>query len=188
MSTLEPPSRGPAPLFPRGLAWAIVLLLSLQLGLGYLQGALLHRQHAELQSLRADIQDLADAIDDSTGNSGGEVNGGRSLRPGRGPLQGARAPRLVKTSHVVLDPGPEDEDKLDEKNRKEMKEVQDSAKKAVADARKAQSQLSLSENARKAEEKAKLEAAQSQWQKGALAATALVVLALLLRAWWRRRG
>jgi hypothetical protein len=164
----------------------VVVLLSLQLGLGYLQGALLHRQHVELMSLRADIQDLAEALDQDSNSS--EAGDSRGWRPGRRSLPGHSAPSFQKSGLLVLDPGVDDEDKFEEKTRKEMKEVQESNKKAVADARKVQSQLSISENARKAEEKAKMDAAQSQWQKWSMVALGVVALAFVLRAWWRRRG
>ena len=186
MNLEDSSSRGLAPVFPRGLAWAVVLLLSLQLGLGYLQGALLHRQHAELQSLRADIQDLAEALDQ--GSTGSEAGESRGWRPGRHPIVGHPGPRFQKTGLVVLDPGVDDEDKQQEKTLKEMKEVQESNKKAVQDARKVQSQLSITENARKAEEKARMEAADNEWKKWSLAGLAVVVVAFGLRAWWRRRG
>lgn len=167
--------------FPRGLAAAVVLLLVLQLGLGYLQGGLLHRQHAELQSLRADLQDLVDALEQSQGAVGGTVGEGEGwaftrtarLRP---------APRYAKAGFAVL--GSEEE----EKTMKELRENKEAAKKAIQDSRKAQEQISYSENARKAEQKAKIESAQNDWQKWSLAGLALVVLAFLVRGWLRRRG
>lgn len=175
-------SRGPGPGFPRGLAGAVVLLLVLQLALGYLQGGLLHRQHAELQSMRADIQDLVEALEQSQGATGGMVGRDEDWSFTRHPARTRPAPRYLKTRVAVL--GPEEE----EKTLKELKETRDSAKKAVQDSRKAQEQLSISENAKKAEQKAKVESAQNQWQKWSLAGLGLVVLAFVIRGWLRRNG
>jgi hypothetical protein len=184
---MNPPDtspRGPAPGFPKGLGWAVVVLLTLQLGLGYLQGALLHRQHAELQSLRADLQDLAEALDQSQGNTGGSVGQESSAwKPIRRP--GSPAPRLQKTGRAVLDT--DEDEKNQEKTQKDLKEVQESNQKAVKDARKAREQLSITENIRKADEKAKIEAAENEWKKWSFAALALVLVAFFVR-WWRRRG
>jgi hypothetical protein len=161
----------------------VVVLLVLQLGLGYLQGALLHRQHAELQSMRTDIQDLVDALEQSQGTLGGAVGEEEGWSFTRTPPQVRRpAPRWAKTRFAVL--GIEEE----EKALKELQASRDSGKKAVQDSRKAQQQISITENAKKAEEKAKIESVQNDWQKWSLAGLGLVVLAFILRAWWRRRG
>ena len=71
---------------------------------------------------------------------------------------------------------------------KELQESRDSGKKAVKDAREAQSKLSISENAKKAEQKKAMEAAQNQWVPYAWMASGAGLLALLIRGWLRRRG
>ncbi len=173
------PAPRPVALFPRWLGAAIVILLSLQLALGYLQGALLHRQQEELRSLRADIQDLAEAIDQGQGAFDGGHDPGDPWRRSHG--RGRAGTRPVP-ARFVLD-GDEDD-----RARKEVQQSADSARKAVADARKAEKQLSIAENIRKAEEQQRIEAAQNRWQKWALAALGLVVLGFLARGWIRNRG
>ena len=182
MNESDPTPQVSGPRLPRGLAGAVVILLSLQLGLGYLQGALLHRQHAELQSMRADLQDLVEALEQSQGNVGGAVGEGGSWSFTRGRSRNRAVPGYSKTHLAVL--GSEEE----EKAVKELQESKDSAKKAVQEARKAQEQVSFTENARKADEQAKLQAAQSGWQKWTFLGLGLVLAALVLRAWLRRRG
>ena len=55
-------------------------------------------------------------------------------------------------------------------------------------AKKAQQQVSITENARKAETREKIDAAQGNWQKWSLIALGVVALALIIRAWIQRRG
>ncbi len=179
MNDPRTPAPPPAPGLPRGLAAAGVILLTLQLALGYLQGGLLHRQHGELQSLRADLQDLTEALEQSQGSGGGTVGGERWSFTRRTPGPG---PRYRAAGMAVL--GSDD----DERAQKELQQSRDSAKKAVQEGRKAQEQLSITENARKADEKARMDSAQNQWQRWSLAGAGLVVLAFVLRGWWRRRG
>ncbi len=76
----------------------------------------------------------------------------------------------------------------DDRARKEVQQSADSARKAVADARKTEKQLSIAENIRKAEEQQRIDAAQNRWQTWALAALGLVVLGFLARGWIRNRG
>ena len=76
----------------------------------------------------------------------------------------------------------------EEKARKELEESKNSAQKAVKDAREVQSKLSIEENYRKAEEKKQVEAAQNTWTKWVWATLGLLALAMVGRAWLRRRG
>lgn len=173
------PDNRPAVLFPKWLGLAIVVLLSLQLGLGYVQGALLHRQQEEIRSLRADIQELAEAIDQGQGAMDGGQADGEVWRFSRG--RSPSRPRLLAARRVL------DGDE-DDRARKEVQQSTDSARKAVSDARKAEKQLSITENMRKADEQQRINAAQNQWQKWALAALGLAVLGFLARGWIRNRG
>lgn len=175
------PRQGPS--FPRGLGAAVVLLLALQLVLGYIQGGLLHRQHGELQSMRADLQDLAEALEQSQGATGGTVGEDNPWTFTQRPLTHRRAPRLLKVHRL----SPEGDEATDQA-KKDLQQARESAQKAVQDSRKVREQLSITENARKAEEKAKAEAAQNEWKKWSLGALVLVVLAFFLRSWLRRRG
>lgn len=175
------PERVPDAPFPRWLGIAVVVLLSLQLALGYVQGALLHRQQAELHSLHTDLQDLTEAIDQTHGAADDDADNGGTWRPAM-VHRPAPPPRMAK---AVLDG--DEEDRI----RKEQEKSAESARKAINDARKAQSQLSVAENARRVEEAAtqkKIGAAQDQWQKWALVALGLGALGLAARAWIRRRA
>ena len=175
------PDRTPAPAFPRWLGLTLVALLSLQLVLGYLQGALLHRQQSELHALRTDLQDLTEAIEQSQGSMDGNPDQGEAWRPA-GPAARNRPRPYTKAGWMVLD-GDEDD-----RARKETRQSQESARKAVDDAKKAQQQVSIVENARKAETREKIDAAQGNWQKWSLIALGFVALALIVRAWIQRRG
>lgn len=172
------PGRPPA-LFPRKLGFAILVLLSLQLALGYLQGALLNRQHEELRSLRTEIQDLTATLEQGYG----------VVDPGAGedawkPARRLRArPRTYAAAGMVVLDGDEED-----RARKELQQSKESAGKAVEDARKAQSQVSIEENARKAEVARKVDEAGGRWQKWTLIAIGVVVLAFLVRSWLRGRG
>jgi hypothetical protein len=175
------PSAAPqAVLFPRWLGLAIVVLLSLQLALGYVQGALLNRQKEELRALRSDLQDLAEAVEQSHGASAGDPEAGEVWRP-------LALRRPGKPAHAVVARTVLDVDE-DERARKELQQSLDSGKKAVADSRKAQEQVSITENARKAEVRKDIDKAENHWLKGSLLALGLVTLGLLARAWFRRRG
>lgn len=188
---LRPESVPDRPLPPRWLGIAVVLLLSLQLALGYVQGALLHRQQAELHSLRTDLQDLTEAIEQNHGALEGDTGDPEVWRPTRyarhahharydAPRRPAKQPPVV--ARAVLD-GDEDD-----RIKKELDQSKESAKKAVQDARKAQEQVSFAENARKAEARQQVDAAHGQWQKWSLIALGVVALALVARAWIRRRA
>lgn len=179
----SPPDRAPTSVFPKWLGYAIVLLLSLQLALGYVQGALLHRQQEELRSIRSDLSDLAEVIEQGQGAMDGGSGQDGVWRPTapRGSRRSARPP-LVLNARMVLD-GDEDE-----RARKDLEQSRENARKAVSDAHKVQEQLSVTENARKAEEKKQIDAAQNQWQKWSFIALGLVALALIIRAWIQRRG
>lgn len=175
------PEQRPAPLFPQWLGVAVVVLLTLQLGLGYVQGALLHRQQAELHSLRTDLQDLTEALEQSHG----AADNGTGSEDWRPASRRARRGPYVLAARTVLDG--DEEDRI----RKEQEKSAESARKAINDARKAQGQLSVAENAHKAEAAAtqkRVDTAQDQWQKWVFIALGLGVLGLAARAWIRRNA
>jgi hypothetical protein len=58
----------------------------------------------------------------------------------------------------------------------------------VSEAREVQSKLSIEENIRKADEKAKVDSAENTWQKWLLAALGAGLLAVAVRSWLSRRG
>lgn len=158
------------------LRWIVPLLLSVQIGLLWIQGAQLHRQNQQLSDLRADIQDLADSLDSGQDDTAlQDDTGAVPLRRRDHPR-----PRLQRVAVLGLQ---------DEKDAaaEELRASRDSERKAVKDAREAQSKLSIEENARKAEEARKLQGATDRWQRWSLAALGLLCLAWLARAWFRRR-
>lgn len=159
------------------LRWTIPSLLALQLALLWLQGAQLHRQNQALQGLREDIQALTESLD---ANSHGPVG----TEEGDTIVPASFLPRPVQQKKVAV-LGVQEEQ---EAASKEMQASRESAQKAVKDAREAQSKLSLEENARKAEEGKKVQAATSTWQRWVYGALGLVALALAARAVIQRRG
>lgn len=156
----------------------IVALLCAQLGLTWLQGRLLHQQHQDLQDLRGEIQFLTDSIEQGSAEA---MLDEMSLAPAKVPLRRCRR-SFVRVARV----SPQEE--KPEQAAKDLEASRASAQKAVKDAREVQSKLSLSENARKAEEKAKVQGVQHSGAKWLLVALGGGLLALVVRAWLRRRG
>lgn len=159
------------------LRWLVPLLLSIQIGLLWLQGAQLHQQNQQISQLRADIQDLADSLGTSQDDSAPQDED-TGVVPLRQRIH--RRPRFQRVAVLGLQ---------DEKDSAadELRAAQASAQKAVKDAREAQSKVSIEENARRAEESRKVRGATAAWQKGAIGAVGLLCLAWLLRSWFRRR-
>lgn len=161
------------PRIPTWLAPIVVILLVMQLALLWLQGSLLHRQHQDLVGLREDVQELTDTVEEALYT---QDDFEESAAPARHRLQ---VPHLLR----VQDPAPADEDPA----RKELQESAASGQKAVQQAQEARSKLSIEEAARKAEEKAEVDAAESHWQKWMLVALGAGLLAWAVRAWIQRR-
>lgn len=158
------------------LRWIIPTFLGLQLGLLWIQGAQLHRQNQVLQGLREDIQALTDSIENSQ-YSADFQDEGEAVPASFGPP--AAPPKRV----AVL--GAEEEQ---ESAAREIKASRESAEKAVKEAREAQSKLSIAENARKAEEARKVQAATHSWQNWVWLALGLVAAALVGRSLIRRQA
>ncbi len=162
------------------LTWIVPLLLSLQVGLLWIQGVQLHQQNQLLKDLRGDVQDLADSLDNSQDSADGPDD--TSAMPLR--HSDHRRPRLQRTAfHLQQD----DPDAASREAAKELEASRESAQKAVKEAREDQSKLSFEENARKAEEARKVQGATNAWQRWSLGALALLVVAWLVRAYLRRR-
>lgn len=159
------------------LRWTVPALLVLQLGLLWLQGAQLHRQNQVLQGLREDLQALTDSLD-----FGAEEPLSEDEQPQAVPAGFLPHPKPQKRVAVL---GVQEEQ---EAAAKELEASRESAQKAVKEARETRSKLSLEENARKADEAQKVQAATSTWQRWVWGALALVVLALGGRAVLQRRG
>ena len=181
---------------------ALVAVLAAQVGLLWLHGGLLNRQHGQIQAMRQDIQDLTEALDGNlTGQGSGTQDGNFQPAGAKVPIQGPRhqqhlfrRTQMQRTSNsgnvkFVLqdkqDSAPADDQ---EQGRKEMQDARDSAKKAADRSYKAQQQLSISENIRKAEEKKKIEAATSNFLPIVYGAMALGLVAFILGRMWRARS
>ena len=157
------------------LRWMIPTFLALQLGLLWIQGAQIHRQNLLLQGLREDLQALADSLDNGQGADWQDE--AQAV-----PAVQRQAPNPPPQRIAVL-AAEEEKDAA----AKELKSSQDSAQKAVKDAREVQSKLSLEENSRKADEQRKANAATSSWRTWAIALSGAALL-LLARVALRRRG
>jgi len=164
----------PPPRLPSWLAPTVVVMMGLQLLLSWLQGGLIHRQHEDLLGLREDVRYLAEALEQGTWADDYEEEG---TAPTRGRLQRPLRLQRVQTQPAEEDPA-----------QKDLQAARASAQKAVEQAREVQSKLSIAENIRKAEEKAKLEEAGSSWQRWLWAALGAGLVALGTRSWLRRRG
>lgn len=170
-SNLQPP----ATLNP-WLGRIVVALLCAQLGMSWVQGRLLHRQHQDLQDLHAELQNLADSIEQGSAEATPDET---SLAPARHHRRARKS--FVRVHHISVQ-----EDT--EQAAKELEASKASAQKAVKDARQVQGQLSIEENARKADEKAKVKAIENVGTKWFLVAIGVGLLAFVGRAWLRRRG
>lgn len=159
------------------LRWTIPTLLALQLAMLWLQGAQLHRQNQVLQGLREDVQALTESIEN-----------------GSGPAAFEDENQFVPTRFLPHPPPPPQRAAVlgvQEEQEAAVKDLQasrESAEKAVKEAREVRSKLSLEENARKADEARKVQAATSRWQRWVWGALALLVLAWVARAVFQRRG
>jgi len=184
----EPGSRRQAWLAP-----VVVAMMAAQLGLLWIQGGLLHRQHQEIRDLREDIQFLSESLDTAASPDLGEESQGispsRNLRSHRrGRFQPVRYLQEASEPKPSSEAKPDGSSPEDSSARKDLDAAKASAQKAVADAREVQSKLSIEENIRRSDEKAKLDQAEHTWQKWFWAAVGLGVVAMVVRAWLRRRG
>ena len=158
----------------------IAALLAAQLGLTWIHGSLLHRQHEDIQGLREDLQDLSDSLDQEEASGSAEAEG---VVPAQVPFQGHfHRRRMLRAARLVRQQEEPDQ------AAKDLEAARQSAQKAVKEARETQQKLSIEENARKAEEKAKLQGASNAWQKWLWIGLGAGLAALVARSWLRRRG
>ena len=166
---------------PPWVGGSVLSLLILQLGMLWLQGTMLQRQHEDLLGLREDVQAMAETLEqgDDGWNSGAEEG---DLSPARSRTR-SRA-RVARAAYLQREP---DEEAA---ARKEVENSRKSERDAVAKGRDVQDKLSITENIRKADAKAKLEAQAGNGRPGLWwgVAAGLVLVALGGRAWLRRRG
>jgi hypothetical protein len=164
------------PVSRSALRWTIPTILVLQLGLLWIQGAQLHRQNQVLEGLREDIQALTESIGDSQSSTSYDEDAAAV------PVRFQADPEPKKKMAVL---GIEEEQ---DPAAKELQASKDSGQKAVKEAREIRSKLSFEENARKADETRKVQAATNSWQRWSWVALAFVALALVARSVIRRRA
>jgi ElaB/YqjD/DUF883 family membrane-anchored ribosome-binding protein len=164
------------PRVPAWLAPAVLVLLSLQLVLVYVQGFQIHRQRGDILQLRDEVRSLADSLDQGTSE---DNSAAPEFAPARRHLARKAEPRRFAKAWILEeDPEPA---------QKDLDTAKKSADKAVKDAKEIQEKLSLAENARKAEEKARLQAEQNKWQKYVGLGLALGLVLVIVRSYLRRR-
>lgn len=159
---------------PRWLMPVILGLMAGQTALLWLQGGMLNRQHQDLVAIREEIQTLTETLEDTLVPP--EEEGGMLPMAERSV---PRQPRVRRASVMLEDPEPA---------ARELEASRESARKGVEQARDTQRKLSIQENARKAEEAAKVRRAQGRGRTWLLAALGAGLLAFVVRGWLRRRG
>jgi len=189
MNEAPPETPNPAPVIPRWVGRTVITLLALQVGLLWTHGSLLQRQHDDLQALREDVQALADSLDQNQDGWDGDGTDqdasparSRYLRRGAGRRLRRGPAGLVRVQDPAQAPD------ADDQGAKDLAASRQSGQDAVAKARRVQGQLSISENIRKADEKAALEREGNRWLPWLAFGGAAGVLAVVVRAWLRRRS
>ncbi|HEU4952399.1 MAG TPA: hypothetical protein VFT46_10630 [Holophagaceae bacterium] len=177
----------------------LTALLAANLGLLWVQGAQLNRQHESLRQLHTDLQDLTDALDayansgdDSGDDAAPEGDGAQwapaarhhRIHPRRGRLLRASLQEPPSSSPA---PAPAEQDGLDQ-GRKDIEDANKSARDAIAKAREDQEKLSISENYRKGQEERKIQEAQYAWTRWVWLGLGVLILVFLGRAWVIKRG
>jgi lipoate-protein ligase A len=145
-------------------------MLGIQLALLWAQGALLNRQQAELAAMRLEIRRLTIAVD-------------AALLPNEAP----GAPAFPASSRSSRPWAAKAMFSEDGGAGREMEKSKESAREAVKKARDAQEKISISENARKAEEKASAEQEKKKWTRWLGAALLLAAIAFAGNAWRNRK-
>lgn len=176
-----PPSAAPPPAGAQAPAWPVALLSALlvaQLGLAWIHGRLLNRQHLELLQLREDLQGLAEAIEQSYADPGLEDG---SLAPAR---QRHPRPRRVQAVSRRIQEGQEREQ---DPAARELEASRQSADKAVKDAKSAQQKLSVKHAAERAERAEKVDAASRNFFWASIGAAVVLFGAYAARGFIRRQ-
>ena len=181
-------------------------LLAANLGLLWVQGAQLNRQHQVLAQIHSDIQDLADSIDAYTNGDQGDQGDGNTYQDGDGNLWApARHHRRARAGHHLVrasyqqdqepaqapnssSPAPAQQPDAMDQGLKDIQDTKKSNLDAVAKAREDQEKLSISENYRKGQEERKIQEAQYAWTRWVWAGLGFLLVAFLIRAWIIKRG
>lgn len=162
-------------------AWPTALLSALllaQLGLAWIHGRLLNRQHLQLLEMREDLQGLAEAIEQSYADPGfedGSVAPAARLK--------ARRPRAVRAAHRIQ----EGQDREQDAAARELEASRQSAEKAVKDAKVAREKLSVQHAAERAERAEKIDKASTNFFWASLGAAVVLFGAYAARGFINRR-
>ena len=162
------------------LGGSVLSLMVLQLGLLWVQGSLVQRQREDILGLRDDVQAMAESLDED--QNAEQANPDGRPTPARFRSHAHRRARALRVAYFQAGA---DEDEV---ARKELEHSKESAQQGVAKAREMQSKLSITENLRKADEKAKVEAEGRKARPWLWAGAALALLAMVARSILRRRG
>ncbi|MFN8010317.1 MAG: hypothetical protein U0P81_02825 [Holophagaceae bacterium] len=179
-----PATPTPAPRAPSIPAWPMALLtgiLAAQLGLAWIQGRMLNRQHAQLLEMREDIQGLAEALEQATADPGVEED---SLAPARRPRHRIRPAGDLRRAAFRLR---QEEKPEQDPAAKELEAVRQSQEKAVKDAKVAQRKLSVAAAAQRAERAEKVDNASKGFMWAVLGAAVILFGAYAARGFIRRQ-
>jgi hypothetical protein len=177
----------PAPVIPKWLSRTVVALLAVQVALLWTHGSLLQRQHDDIQALREDVQALADSLDQDQDDWDANPIDPHPARWARRPGRGAVRAAYLRAEESGKPPADEGDESLKDL-QKDLANVRQSERDAIAKARQDQEKMSISANIEKAEAKARLDAEAEGWKRWVWVAAAAAGLALLVRALYRRRG
>jgi hypothetical protein len=173
----------PQPAPSRAAHWAVGLLATLltaQVGLAWLHGRLLNRQHQQLLALQGDIQTLAEALEHAWVEEPMEEG---ALAPANRASRSARRPVLARhRQQPAPEPPPEQDPAL-----KEIEAAKQSGEKAVKDAKVAQQKLSITHAAERAERAEKVDKASKGFFWASILTPVILIAAFAARGWIRRR-
>jgi hypothetical protein len=155
-------------------------LLLAQLGLAWIHGRLLNRQHLQLMELREDLQGLAEAIEQSYADPGLEEG---SLAPARRFASHRPLHRLRLASHRIQ----EGQDREQDPAARELEASRQSAEKAVKDAKTTQQKLSIKHAAERAERAEKIDDASRGFFWATIGAAVVLFGAYAARGFIRRQ-
>ncbi len=179
----------PQPRQPALIQWTLVAVLAAQVGLLWLHGGLLNRQHGEMQAMRQDIQDLTEALDNSMNDQSQSPEEGTYRKAASGQERKRhRHLQAINNVKFILQDAQENPPEGQDPTMKELQKSRDSAKKAIAESHEAQQKISIEENIRKAEEKKKIEAATSSFYPLVYWALGIGALAFIVGRAWRARA
>jgi hypothetical protein len=183
---MNPPDAAPTPRSTpsRAAHWALGLLAALltaQVGLAWVHGRLLNRQHHELLALREDVQSLAEVVEHAWCEEPHEEG---SLAPAARRHAAARHRRglALATFRQQSEPPPEQDPAL-----KEIEAAKQSGEKAVKDAKVAQQKLSIAHAAERAERAEKVDKASKGFFWASILTPVILIAAFAARGWIRRR-